>query len=181
MSEREAAAQEKFRRLRDRKDARDSAAARYGEREFDQARAEAAAANFRRDGEGADLGEIAAIGFKRGAANELAIFFEDEEMRVLLADLFLRARKQDTLCGVMRDDGMDRRSVGRAGAASSHDFFLRTARRRRASRSASRTASGAVPPEAPRRASEDSTVSAAEKSAPKAGEYFFSLSTGQAA
>src|SRR5690348_154665 len=102
-------------------------------------------------------------------------------MREMLANVFFRARKQDALRGIMRDEGVNRGGVGGACAAGSHDFDSCAARRSRASMSDLRTAPGAVPPEAARRASEESRVSVLEKSAPNAEEYIFSFSTGHAA
>src|SRR5579864_2760768 len=109
----------------------------------------------------------------------MAFFFEDKEAAKLFADIFLRARKKNALRGVMRDESVNCRNIGLSSAARPHDFFSKVARRILASASASRTDSGAVPPGTLWRASEASSVSTAEKSAPNAEEYFFNFSTGQ--
>ncbi len=92
-SRRKSLAFEKLWCVRDGEYARDAPASRFEQREFNEPSAQAFAAPFRTDCDRANFGEIGAITFQRKAADDMVIFFQNQEMAYIPADFFLRARQ----------------------------------------------------------------------------------------
>src|SRR5579864_7466322 len=172
-----ALAHEKFRRMRHCEHSRDFSPACLRQRILHQPRAESSPSNSRIHRQRANLRQLSAVSFERHATRNLASFFQHQKPSRVFTHILFRARQQRPFRGIMRDQRVNRGRIRQSRPPRSHATFSCAARRVFASTSASRTASGAVPPGARRRARDASSVSASAKSASNDEEYFFSRST----